>query len=556
MTDIAHGERERFFRAAKLMAGLTVISRVLGMVRAMSIAWLGASRMTDAFQMAFAVPNLFRRLFGEGALSGAFVPVLTETAEKGGFDKARRLFANTLGILASFLTGLLAVILIGLFVWSRLKPGQPDRQLLVTLVAIMLPYMVLVCLLALGSAALNCREHFAYPAFAPILLNVFMIAAVLCVAPLAKGNLPGQLMIIAVSVILAGIVQLAGVLWWARRSGFTARPTLRPVQPGVKTILRLMAPMLLGLGFLQLTGFFDYLVGWTFAATKDSKTIWVLGHELARPLDSGVLVRLNVANTLYQFPMGVLALSLGVAVFPLLSRYAARGDMPNLRDSLNRALRLAIMEGLATGVGLLVLAGPIITLIFEHGQFSRNDTREAGHILRFYAAGLWAFCSYPIFMRAFYSLKEPAKPLKVSCVLAVVYMAAVLGLIWVPWVSAAAFSLAAASTFSLNVIILSLLLRKRLGRLGGRKLAVSIMRSALAAAVMGASVLALRRQLGAAPNWLVVGTCVPAGGVVFVLVVWLLRGPELRELRGRPAERAEQPGADNYNGGPVSGPEK
>ncbi|HAU37856.1 MAG TPA: hypothetical protein DCX07_09090, partial [Phycisphaerales bacterium] len=162
---------------------------------------------------------------------------------------------------------------------------------------------------------------------------------------------------------------------------------------GVKSILKLMAPLLLGLGFLQLTSLFDYLAGWTLTATEHSPTFTLLGHVVERPLRSGVLVRLNAANTLYQFPMGVLALSLGVAVFPLLSRYAARGDWPNLRDALNRALRLSIMEGLATGVGLLTLGEPIIALIFQHGDFRAADTAATVHILRFYAMTLWAFCS-------------------------------------------------------------------------------------------------------------------------------------------------------------------
>jgi hypothetical protein len=172
MDEPGHRERESFFRAAKVVAGLTLLSRVFGMVRAMSITWLGAASLTDAFQIAFFLPNLFRRLFGEGVLSAAFIPVFTDTFEKSGQPSARRLLANALGLLAAFLSVLMLLLLAGLLIWlwwSELsEPGRHDRQYLVLFAGIMLPFMVLVCMLALSSAALNCRGHFAYPAAAPI----------------------------------------------------------------------------------------------------------------------------------------------------------------------------------------------------------------------------------------------------------------------------------------------------------------------------------------------------------------------------------------------------
>jgi putative peptidoglycan lipid II flippase len=229
----------------------------------------------------------------------------------------------------------------------------------------------------------------------------------------------------------------------------------------------------------------------------------------------------------------VLATSLGVAVFPLLSRYAARGDVPALRDSLNRALRLAFMEGLATGVGLLVLAEPIMRLIFVRGRFTPEDAARAADILRMYVLGMWAFCGYQVVTRAFYALKDPKTPMKVSCAMAGLYMLVVLTLVWVPGLGPRAFGLAAALTFSLNVLLLAVILRRRLGRLGGRKLAVSAARSAVACAAMAGAVLGLKRLLAGQANWLVVAACVPAGAGVFLGAARLLRCPELAELRGR-----------------------
>ena len=555
-------EREHFFGAAKIMAALTLTSRVLGMVRDMAITWLGATRTTDAFQVAFAIPNLFRRLFGEGALASAFVPVFTETTEKSGFAKAARLLANALGLLTVFLLAVMILVILGLLTWGHLDPGKADRQLLITLLNVMMPFMVFTCLLGLGTAALNCRGHFTYFALAPNILNVFMIAAALVVAPYWRGRVQQQLFIIALSVSAAGAAQVAGVLWLLKRGGFSIRPRLWPVESGIRQMFRLMAPMLLGVGLLQISSLFDYVAAWVLTWTKDNPTVSLLGWETVRPLTAGVLVRYNAANRLYQFPMGVLAISLGVAVFPLLSRYAARNDMPNLRDSLNRALRLAIMEGLASATGLFVLAEPIIRLIFQHGRFRTEDTVQAVFILQMYLLGMWAYCSYQIFTRTFYSLKDVTTPLKVSCSMIALYMAIVLSLVW--RFGAGAFGIATATTMSLNTIILSVLLRRRLGRIGGRKLVRSVARSLAACGVMALVLTWLLCELtgdeywliphvlsigpmlrhviglGAVPNWAVVTAAVPAGAAAFVATAWLLRAPELGELFGALRNRGKE----------------
>ncbi len=545
MDDQGHREREHFFRGAKTIAGLTLLSRVLGMLRDMAIVWLGARWQNDAFQFAFAIPNLFRRLFGEGALSAAFVPVFTEAAEQGGLERARRLLSNAMGLLSVCLLIVMLLAMGGFVVWSAYSPARPDRQFLALLSNLMLPFMVTMCLLALGSAALNCRGHFAYPAAAPILMNLCILAAAWLVAPLWKGDRAGQLTVIAAAVSVSGVLQLAGVLWLLKRHGFSLRATVWPVQEEVRRMLKLMAPMLLGIGFLQISSLFDYVIAWLFAVREFSSTVVLFGYEFHRPLSEGVLVRLAAAQRLYQFPMGVLAISLGVAVFPLLARYASRGDLPNLRDSVNRAMRLAMMEGLATGAGLFLLAGPIVGLIYRHGDFRQADAAHSAFILRMYVLGLWAFCTHQIILRAFYSLKDPITPLKVSCVMAGLYMVLVSVLIWVPQVGAGAFGLTAAVTFSLNVLVLALLLRKRIGRIGGRKLLASTLRSLVSCAVMAGVVLLLRRGLGGCSNGLVVAVCVPAGAAAFVATAWLLRAPELGELLGavrRPAPAAQEAG--------------
>ena len=528
-------EQRHFFGQAKVMAALTVLSRIAGMLRAMAIASLGANALTDAFAMAWRIPNLFRRLFAEGALSAAFVPVFTETLESGpqGLPRGLRLLANAMALLTVLLLGILLVTLAGLLLWGWLWPGAADRQLMILLASLMLPFMVTVCLLALGSAALNCRGHFAYPAATPILMNLIIVAAAWFVSPRWQDP-ADKLAVVAVSVSLAGVVQFVGVLWLLKRMGLALPWRLRPLEPGIRPMLKLMAPMLLALGFLQTSELLQSILAWVLRKTPgQNDTFAFFGWQLTKPLDTGVLQRIDAARYLYQFPLGVLAISLGVAVFPLLSRYAARGDMPNFRDSLNRALRLSMMEGLATGAGLLVLAEPITWLLYRHGNYTADDVRQSAFIVQMYAAGMWAYCSYQILVRAFYSLKDTTTPLKISCVLAAAHMVLVAALLFTP-LGAAGFGLATAVTFAVNALWLAAKLRKRLGLFGGRKLAVSVARSTLASAVMAAAVLALQGWLAGqgARNWLVVAACVPAGAGVFVLAAWALRAPELGELWG------------------------
>jgi putative peptidoglycan lipid II flippase len=524
-----HREREHFFSAAKLVAGITLISRIFGLFRDMGITSLGANRSTDAYGLAFQIPNLFRRLFGEGALSSAFVPVFTETAEKSGFEKGSKLLANAMAMLSVFLLVIMLVVEIG-FLTVALLPGPADRKLLMTLATIMFPYMVTVCLLALGSAALNCRGHFAFPAAAPIIFNIIGIIAAWWVAPLLKGNLTGQLVIVSISVIAAGIIQLIAVLWLLRRSGFSIRPRLTPIEPGIKQILKLLMPILLGLGFLQISELLQTIISWNLTATSAAPDINIFSWVLHRPLTPGVITRVNAARALYQFPMGVLAISLGVAVFPLLTRYAARNDIANLRDSINRALRLALMEGIASGVGLYILAGPIVKVIYARRNFSPIDATQAAFVLQMYVLGMWSYCSYQILTRAFYSLKDTMTPLKVSCVLAIINLLMLVTMVWIPWLGAGAFGLSTAITFALNASVLVYLLRKRLGLFGGRKILASIIRSTIASAVMAGVVYLMLLVMKDVRDWIIVAACVPAGTAVFFGMAWLLGAAEIAEL--------------------------
>jgi putative peptidoglycan lipid II flippase len=310
------------------------------------------------------------------------------------------------------------------------------------------------------------------------------------------------------------------------------RLRLTPIEPGIKQILKLLMPIVLGLGFLQISELLQTIISWNLTSMAVAPDINIFGWVLHKPLTEGVITRVNAARALYQFPMGVLAISLGVAVFPLLTRYAARNDIVNLRDSINRALRLALMEGIATGVGLYILAEPIVKVIYARRNFSPADAAQAAFVLQMYVLGMWAYCSYQILARAFYSMKDTTTPLRVSCALVGVNLLMLVTMVWIPWLGAGAFGLSTAITFAINAVVLVYLLRKRLGLFGGRKILASVVRSVIAAAVMSAVIYLLLWLMKDTRNWIVVLTCVPAGAVVFVGTVWMLGAAEISEFRG------------------------
>jgi len=319
----ADREQEHSFGAAKVVAGLTMVSRVLGFVRDLVLLQLGKSVIADTFWTAFGIPHMFRRLFGEGALSAAFLPVFTEAAEESGWPRAKKVLANTAGLLAVVLTVLVAITEVSLAIWLVLgdqgPAGLADKQrLTIQFTMIMLPFTIFICLLALCSSALNARGHFAYPAAAPILLNIGLICTAVFVAPAISHSRVPQFRVIGAGLVVSSIGQLAGALWLLKRNGILMKWNLRPILPEIRQIAKRMAPTVLPLGLVQLG---DQLMRFiALALTKTEAAPWL-------PLEPGVVRGQYLAERLYQLPLGVLAISIATVVFPLMSRCSARGDL-------------------------------------------------------------------------------------------------------------------------------------------------------------------------------------------------------------------------------------
>jgi len=530
-------EHDHFFSAAKIVASLTMVSRVLGLVRDLVLVPLGLPAIADVFWTAFGIPHMFRRLFGEGALSAAFVPVFTETAEKDGWARAKKVLANTSGLLAVLLTVLVAAIEIGLAIWlvvgDHSSAGMAYKQrLTIQFTMIMLPFTLFICMLALCSSALNARGHFAYPAAAPIMLNVGLIFTALVVAPAISGADVTRFRVVGVGLVVSSIVQLIGAIWLLKRIGIFARWNLRPILPEIRQIARRMGPTVIPLGLVQ---FGDLLMRFiALALTRTEAAPWL-------PLEPGVIRGQYLSGRLYQLPLGVLAISIATAVFPLMSRCSARGDMPGLRDVINRALRLCMFLAIPSGVALILLAEPTIVLGFQRGDFSAADSTMAAGMLRMYCLGMPAyFCSH-ILLRAFFARKDTRTPMY-SAVVAMVLSLILMYLGSYTPLRSDALGLATSVAAILNVTWLLWVLHKKIGKLGMRSMLASTTKTIVATIVMAGAIIGMQLALQAAmENWwpgavrigqlvVLIGSVLVGSGT-FLIVALLLKCRELGELR-------------------------
>lgn len=474
----------RFVGSARILAICTLCSRMTGLVRDMVMNYVfGQNWVQDAFNYGFLIPNLFRRLFGEGALSAVFVPIFTKVLDQDGRPAAWQLLGRVTGLMAlvlSIIVLLLEIVafLIGMF-------SQNVSQLHLGLTAVMAPFMLGVCIVALFSSILNCVNHFTVPALLPIVLNAMIVIGALVVGPMLGSADEVKVYGIGYCVLAASALQLLIIVPVLRRHGIRFRMSLDWSDPNVRRILRLFIPVVLGQGVLLFNAFFDTQICTTLTrAPNGPATFSMFGHAIAYPLRGGALSAMNNAARLYQFPLGVLAISLATAAFPMFSLYAARKDFDGLRRSVAQALRLAIFVGAPSGLMLMILGRPIVSLLFQHGEFGPEATQRAADILVWYGLGMTAYCCQHILLRGFYSLGDVMTPMKVSCVLVVVNFAITMSFIW--FAQERIFGISTAVTSFLNVCAAVYLLRARLGgRMGARRIVASALRTLVCTGAAG-----------------------------------------------------------------------
>jgi len=516
----------------------TLASRVLGMVRDMataSLLGLSGNGVMDAFVIAFRIPNLFRRLFGEGALAASYLPVLSARLQRSRTE-AWQLTSVTLVWLAAVLA---AVVLLAegacaaTWYWYGDVPGM---TLLVGLTAVMLPYLFFICLAAQVSGTLHALAHFSTPALAPTLLNICWLVAICLVAPRFTADKETQAYILAASVLVAGVLQLAAQVVMLRRLGFRFDYHWAASREALLQIVASLGPMVLGLAVTQINGFFDSLMAWFLAAPADGPApIAWLGGGVTYPLRQGAVAAIYYGERLYQLPVGLLGVAVATVIFPLLSRHAARGRHDQLGGDLSLGLRLVLFLGIPAGAGLVLLSHPLSTLMFEHGEFTAADASRVAGMIACYGLGVWAFCALPVIVRGFYALGDQRTPLRVGAKAMSANVALNLLLVWP--MAEAGLALATSLAAVLQTTLLMVEFSRRWGNLRGGEIGRTAASTLLATACMLIGGWLTLACLPSEPGTLVValrvGLTMTVGSAIFFAVSHKLRIRELDLLLGR-----------------------
>lgn len=509
---------------ARTVTVLTLVSRVTGFARDAVLARVfGAGTVMDAFNFAFTVPNLFRRLFGEGALSASFLPVYTRLLHETP-SAARQFGGLMVGLLALFLAG---VTLVGEAVLWMLHDADANSALGTQLMMIMLPYMPLVCLVALLGAVLQVHGRFGPTAASPIILNIALAAAALYGSHYVSGWGVEQLearthiVIVAWSVIAAGLVQVAWSWWAMRHHGLRVHFDIRTSREHLMEVMRKGLPMMLGLGIFQVNTFVDGLV----ASYRTMVGPTIFGIEY--PLPEGAMTELAYGQRLYEFPLGVFGISIATAIFPALARQAK--DLPNFLDTLRRGLRLTVFIGLPASAGLVLVRTDIAAAIFQGGKFTHEDAVGVGFVLAMYAPAIWAYSMQQVVTRAFYALGDSTTPVKVSVWMVGLNFLLNITLIWTP-LGVGGLALSTAIAAVVQIVILQRLLALRIGLVVDASTRRSWMRTIVATAVMTACVAgtAFLMKEDTTWHWCVIRLCVlcTVGAAAYYATARALHMPE------------------------------
>ena len=523
----------------------TLVSRVLGLLRDMATAallGLGEGGVMDAFVVAFRVPNLLRRIFGEGALAASFLPVFSSEIELSP-RRAWQLFSVMLAWLTIVLTAVTLLAEAGCAVWWWARGDSPATAQLIGLLAAMLPYMVFVCLAAQASAALQALLEFRVPAIAPALLNVCWLAAAWGVAPYFAPDKQAQALTLAVAVVVSGVLQFGVQLPALRRKGFRFEYDWAASREAFWLIVGTMLPVTLGLAVTQLNTLADSLIAWGLSSEVSRPIAW-LGGGVVYPLRTGAAAAVYFGERFYQLPVGILGVAIATVIYPMLTRDAARGDRAAVGAQLSLGLRLVVFTALPAGIGIMLVAEPLARVLFERGEFTAHDAARAARMIACYASGVWAYCAIPVLVRGFYALGNRRAPVTLGLVAVAINLVLNLALIWP--LAEAGLAVSSAIAAGVQAMLLALTFSSAASPLDWRALAATITRSALASGAMIAVVLAVQHiylvDAASSHARLAVQLTLAIGlGIgTYLAVAKLLRASELNLLFARPSRDADQ----------------
>lgn len=505
-------------KAAGVIGLATFLSRVLGLVRDMVVAnSFGAKMVADAFYVAYRIPNLLRELFAEGSMSAGFIPVFTEYLTNKSKDEAKGLANAVFTIVFLTLSGItLLGILLAPVIVRILAPGflsDPEKyNLTVFLTKIMFPYLLFIGVAALVMGILNSLRSFLAPALSPVALNVAIILSVFLLSPRMEDPIVG----IAIGVIIGGFLQFLIQTPSLRNKGISLKPSLHISHPGVKRIGHLLLPASLSSSVNMINIF--------------------IGSILASYLVTGSITYLFYGMRFIHFPLGIFGIAVATAILPTLSTHAAKGDDVALRDTLSFGIRLVFFITIPSMIGLIVLRVPIVNLILQRGEFDYTATIGTAHAVLYYAVGLWAFAGVRIVLQAFYSIQDTNTPLRVGFL--GVGSNILFSLLLMGPLGHGGLALANSLAASLTLFFLTSILRKRLGRIDGRRILRSLWRVLFASTFMGIIGWFVSRDgVWSLNGQVLYKTVILSGGIllslfIYLIMMYLLKSEELLFLLG------------------------
>ncbi|MDI6782948.1 MAG: murein biosynthesis integral membrane protein MurJ [bacterium] len=509
-------------KSASVVSSLTMVSRVLGYLRDAVIGYMfgGHKWYTDIFFLSFEIPNFCRRLLGEGALSAAFISVftdyLTNKDKKSAWEFASSVL-NLLFLLVSTLV-ILGIIFTPLIVYI-LIPGYRHNQLAIAtaikLTRIMFPYLGFIAFAALFMGMLNSLRHFAAPAATPIFLNLAIITGAVVISPIFGPKLEDRLTGLAIGVVIGGFLQAAIQVPTALKKGLQYKFQFNYRHPGVVRVAKMLIPAVFGLAITQINLAVDKIC--------------------ASFIGEGAISALYYGNRLVELPESVFGIAIAIAVMPVLASHAAKKEYQELKETLTYGLRLSFFLTIPAAVGLIILRIPILSLLFERGMFTSVATEGAAVTLFYFSLGLFSFAAVKIIVPVYYALEDVWVPVKVGFVAVATNTLLCLILMWP--LKQGGLALATSISSTLNWMVLLYILRRRVGRLGLKKVLNSFIRIIAASMVMGIVCYLLNwwyaaniSITGFTAKFIYVGSVIFVSTIAFIFAAWIFRITELHDI--------------------------
>lgn len=511
-------EDKKITKAAGIIGLATFMSRILGLVRDIVIAnSFGAKMAADAFYVAYRIPNLLRELFAEGSMSAGFIPVFTEYLTKKSKSEAKTL-ANT--IFTILFLALSVLTLLGIFITplivNLLAPGflsDPEKySLTIFLTKIMFPYLLFIGLAALTMGILNSLRYFLTPALSPVVLNVVIILSILFLSPKMEMPIVG----VAIGVTIGGLFQLLIQIPSLIRRDMSLTPSFDFSSPGVRRIGKLLLPV-------------------SLSSSVNMVNIFI-GNILASFLVTGSVTYLFYGMRFIHFPLGIFGVALATAILPTLSAHAAIGEKEKLRDTFSFGLRFVFFITIPSMIGLIVLRVPIVNLILQRGEFDYTATVGTAQAVLYYGLGLWAFAGVRIVLQAFYSIQDTKTPVKIG--LLGVGINILFSLLLMGPLKHGGLALANSIVAGLTLFSLAYMLRRRLGRIDGRRIIRSLWRVVFASTFMGIIGWFISQdKVWTFDGQIIYKTFILGGGIllslfIYSLLMYLLKSEEFLFLLG------------------------